>query len=171
MATDNSVVSRYEGRLEIDELRVVKSKNDAGKEINTVISRLSELRIVDVNTDIVLYTHNLPYGATLYLNDGDLVKKGDLVCEWDPYNAVIISEYDGKVAFENVIEGVTYRDEFDEQTGFREKVITESREQDQEPDHQDSGQKRRGTETIQPTGRRAYRREGERRRQSRRDSD
>ena len=79
VATDNSVVSRYEGRLEIDELRVVKSKNDAGKEINTVISRLSELRIVDVNTDIVLYTHNLPYGATLYLNDGDLVKKGDLV--------------------------------------------------------------------------------------------
>ena len=68
-----------------------------------MISRLSELRIVDVNTDIVLYTHNLPYGATLYLNDGDLVKKGDLVCEWDPYNAVIISEYDGKVAFENVI--------------------------------------------------------------------
>ena len=133
VATDNSVVSRYEGRLEIDELRVVKSKNDAGKEINTVISRLSELRIVDVNTDIVLYTHNLPYGATLYLNDGDLVKKGDLVCEWDPYNAVIISEYDGKVAFENVIEGVTYRDEFDEQTGFREKVITESRDKTKNP--------------------------------------
>lgn len=121
MATDNSVVSRYEGRLEIDDLRTVKSKNEAGKEVNMVISRLAEMRIVDVNTDIVLYTHNLQYGSTLYMNDGDLVKKGDLICEWDPYNAVIISEYDGKIAFENVIENVTYRDEFDEQTGFRER--------------------------------------------------
>ena len=108
VATDNSVVSRYEGRLEIDDLRTVKSKNEAGKEVNMVISRLAEMRIVDVNTDIVLYTHNLQYGSTLYMNDGDLVKKGDLICEWDPYNAVIISEYDGKIAFENVIENVTY---------------------------------------------------------------
>ena len=133
VATDNSIVSRYEGRIEIDELRVVKSKSDDGKEINMVISRLAELRIVDERTGIVLYTHNLPYGSTLYMNDGDTVKKGDLICEWDPYNAVIISEYDGKVAFENVIEGVTYRDEFDEQTGFREIVITESRDKTKNP--------------------------------------
>ena len=133
VATDNSVVSRYEGRLEIDDLRTVKSKNDAGKEVEMVISRLAELRIVDVNTDIVLYTHNLQYGSTLYMHDGDIVKKGDLICEWDPYNAVIISEYDGKVAFENVIENVTYRDEFDEQTGFREKVIIESKDKTKNP--------------------------------------
>ena len=133
VATDNSVVSRYEGRLEIDDLRTVKSKNEAGKEVNMVISRLAEMRIVDVNTDIVLYTHNLQYGSTLYMNDDDLVKKGDLICEWDPYNAVIISEYDGKIAFENVIENVTYRDEFDEQTGFREKVIIESKDKTKNP--------------------------------------
>ena len=133
VATDNSIVSRYEGRIEIDELRVVKSKSDDGKEINMVISRLAELRIVDEHTGIVLYTHNLPYGSMLYMNDGDTGKKGDLICEWDPYNAVIISEYDGKVAFENVIEGVTYRDEFDEQTGFREIVITESRDKTKNP--------------------------------------
>ena len=133
VATDNSIVSRYEGGIEIDELRVVKSKSDDGKEINMVISRLAELRIVDEHTGIVLYTHNLPYGSMLYMNDGDTVKKGDLICEWDPYNAVIISEYDGKVAFENVIEGVTYRDEFDEQTGFREIVITESRDKTKNP--------------------------------------
>ena len=133
VATDNSIVSRYEGRIEIDELRVVKSKSDDDKEINMVISRLAELRIVDEHTGIVLYTHNLPYGSMLYMNDGDTVKKGDLICEWDPYNAVIISEYDGKVAFENVIEGVTYRDEFDEQTGFREIVITESRDKTKNP--------------------------------------
>ncbi len=133
VATDTSLVSKYEGRLEIDELRVVKSKNNAGKKVNTVISRLSELRIVDVNTGITLYTHNLSYGSTLYMNDGDMVKKGDLICEWDPYNATIISEFDGKIAFENIIEGVTYREEFDEQTGFREKVIVESRDKTKNP--------------------------------------
>ncbi len=133
VAVDNSVVSRYDGRLEIDELRVVKSKNDAGEEIEVVISRLSELRIVDVNTGITLYTHALPYGAVLFMHDGDMVKKGDRVCEWDPYNAVIISEYEGKISFENIIEGVTYREEADEQTGLREKVIIESRDKTKNP--------------------------------------
>ena len=133
VTTDNSVVSRYDGRLEIDDLRVVKSKDDTGKEIDVVISRLSEMRIVDPNTDIVLYTHNLQYGSTLYKTDGDMVKKGDMICEWDPYNAVIISEYDGKIGFENVIENITYREEFDEQTGFREKVIIESKDKTKNP--------------------------------------
>ena len=133
VAVDNSVVSRYDGRLEIDELRVVKSKNDAGEEVEVVISRLSELRIVDVNTGITLYTHALPYGAVLFMHDGDMVKKGDRVCEWDPYNAVIISEYEGKISFENIIEGVTYREEADEQTGLREKVIIESRDKTKNP--------------------------------------
>ena len=133
VAVDNSVVSRYDGRLEIDELRVVKSKNDAGEEVEVVISRLSELRIVDVNTGITLYTHALPYGAVLFMHDGDMVKKGDRVCEWDPYNAVIISEYEGKISFENIIEGVTYREEADEQTGLREKLIIESRDKTKNP--------------------------------------
>ena len=133
VATDNSIVSKYDGKLEIEDLRVVKSQNDAGAEIDVVISRLAELKIIDIHTGITLYTHNLPYGATLYFKDGDIVKKGDLVCEWDPYNAVIISDHDGKVGFENVIEGVTYRDEFDEQTGFREKVIIESRDKTKNP--------------------------------------
>ncbi len=133
VAVDSSVVARYDGTLEIDDLRTVQTKNEAGQEIKVVISRLSELRIVDARTGITLYTHNLPYGSTLYMNDGDTVKKGDLVCEWDPYNAVIISEFEGKIGFENVIEGVTYRDEFDEQTGLREKVIIESRDKNKNP--------------------------------------
>ena len=99
VATDNSVVSRYEGRLEIDDLRVIKSEVN-GKEVQTVISRLSELRIVDVNTDIVLYTTQTCLMDRRSISTMEIwVKKGDLVCEWDPYNAVIISEYDGKVAF------------------------------------------------------------------------
>ena len=133
VTVDNNVVSKYEGRLEIDDLRTVKSKTDKGVSVNVVISRLSELRIVDENTGITLYTHGLPYGAALYMRDGDAIKKGDLVCDWDPYNAVIISEYEGKVAFDSVIDGITYRDEFDEQTGLREKVIIESRDKNKNP--------------------------------------
>ena len=102
---ETNVVSKYEGRLEIEELRTIKGKNAQGEATNVVISRQSEIRIVDPKTEIVLYTHPLPYGATLFMTDGAEVKKGDLICEWDPYNAVIISEFEGKASYENVIEG------------------------------------------------------------------
>ena len=130
---ETNVVSKYEGRLEIDELRTIKGKNAAGEAIDIVISRQSEFRIVDPKTDITLYTHALPYASTLYMADGAMVKKGDLVCEWDPYNAVIIAETDGKVSFENIIEGVTYREERDEQTGLSEKVVVESKDRTKSP--------------------------------------
>jgi len=132
IAADNKVVARYDGRLEIDELKTVRKTED-GKDFDVVISRLSELRIIDVNTGITLYTHALPYGAQLYMPNGAEVKKGDLVCEWDPYNAVIISEFNGRAAFDSIIDGVTYREEADETTGFREKVIIESRDKTKNP--------------------------------------
>ena len=132
-AVETNVVSKYEGRLEIDELRTVKGKNAAGEAINIVISRQSEFRIVDPKTEIVLYTHNLPYGATLFMADGAEVKKGDLICEWDPYNAVIISEYEGKAVYDSVVEGITYREERDEQTGLSEKVVIESKDKTKNP--------------------------------------
>ena len=130
---ETNVVSKYEGRLEIDELRTIKGKNSNGDAAQIVVSRQSEFRIVDPKTDIVLYTHALPYASLLYMADGDMVKKGDLICEWDPYNAVIIAETDGKVQFENVIEGVTYRDERDEPTGLSEKVVVESKDRTKNP--------------------------------------
>ncbi len=130
---ETNVVSKYEGRLEIDELRTIKGKNSNGDAAQIVVSRQSEFRIVDPKTEIVLYTHALPYASLLYMADGVMVKKGDLICEWDPYNAVIIAETDGKVQFENVIEGVTYRDERDEQTGLSEKVVIESKERTKNP--------------------------------------
>ena len=91
------------------------------------------MRIMDKNTGIALTTHTIPYGSKLYVKDGAKVKKGDLICEWDPYNAVIISEVAGKVSFDNVIEGITFREESDEQTGFKEKVIVESRDKTKNP--------------------------------------
>ena len=108
-AVDNQVVARYGGRLEIDDLKVIKHKDKDGE------------------------TVNMPYGSHLFKFDGDEIQNGDVICEWDPFNAVIISEHDGKIAFDNIIEGVTYRDESDEQTGLREKVIIESRDKTKNP--------------------------------------
>ncbi|MDR3181274.1 MAG: DNA-directed RNA polymerase subunit beta' [Prevotellaceae bacterium] len=133
IAADNKLTARYDGRLEIDELRVVHTTNKDGVELDIVIGRLAEMRIVDNNTGITLYQHNVPYGAQLYFSNGANVKRGDLICEWDPYNAVIISEFAGKIAFDSLIDGVTFREEADEQTGYREKVIIESRDKSRNP--------------------------------------
>ena len=133
VSTQSSIISRYDGIAEIEELRAVNKKDDQGKEVLVVVSRLAELRIVDKNTGIVVSTHNLPYGSKLYVKNGQEVAKDQLVCEWDPYNGVIISEYDGVVEFENMIDGVTFREESDEQTGYKEKVITETRDKAKNP--------------------------------------
>ncbi len=134
IAADSSVIAKYDGIAEIEELRSVEKTDDLGEKMQVVIGRLGELRIIDKNTGITLSTHTIPYGSKLYINDGDEIKKGDRLCEWDPYNALIISELSGKVMFENLIEGVTYREESDEQTGFKEKVISESRDKTKNPE-------------------------------------
>ena len=112
---------------------MVSKDPETGKKVDIVIGRLAELRVVDKNTGIALTTHTIPYGSKLYTKDGASVKKGGLICEWDPYNALIISEVAGKIGFDNVIEGITFRDESDEQTGFKEKVIVESRDRTKNP--------------------------------------
>ena len=122
----NSTEAKYDGYLEIEELRSVEVDKE-GDKYQIVIGRSAELKLHDNNTDVVLMTINIPYGAKLFFKSGDQVKKGDKICEWDPYNATIISEYTGKVRFQNVIEGVTYRKETIAETGFDERVIIEGR--------------------------------------------
>ena len=133
IAAISNVTSRYDGFLEIDELRTVETVDETGKNVQIVVSRLAELRIVDPNTKIVLTTTNIPYGSKLYFNPGDSLKKGDVICEWDPFNAVIVSEVAGRVELESVIENITYKIESDETTGLREKIIIESRERTKVP--------------------------------------
>jgi DNA-directed RNA polymerase subunit beta' len=133
IAADSSVIAKYDGQVEIDELRTVAKVEEDGTKVNIVIGRLAEMRIVDKNTGIILSTHNIPYGSKLYIKHGANVKKDTVVCEWDPYNALIISEAEGKLIFDNVIEGVTYKEESDEQTGFKEKVIIETRDKKKNP--------------------------------------
>ena len=130
-AANASIVAKNDSRLEFDELRTVPYvETDGDKEVNCqmVVSRLAEVRFVDVNTNIVLSTMNVPYGSSLYFKHGDKVSKGDLVAKWDPFNAVIVSEYAGKVRFNDVVEGKTYHAETDETTGLTEKIITDSKD-------------------------------------------
>ncbi|MFO8234812.1 MAG: DNA-directed RNA polymerase subunit beta' [Bacteroidales bacterium] len=145
IAASSTIVSKYDGYVEIDELRTVEKKeiDEEGKtkKVDIVIGRLAELRIIDKNTNIVLSTNNIPYGSRLYVKSGDEVKQDQLLCEWDPYNAVIISESPGRVKFKNVISGITYKEESDEQTGFREKVITETKDKKKNPEIQIVGEK------------------------------
>ena len=129
IAAVSSVTSRYDGVLEIDELRTVKCD---GYEV--VVGRLAEMRIVDSNTGMILTNTNIPYGSKLFFDNGAKVKKGDVICEWDPFNAVIVSEVSGKVHFENVIEGVTFRKETDETSGLHEKIIIESKDRTKVPE-------------------------------------
>ena len=136
IAAVSSVTTRYEGILEIDELRTVENVSDSGTRVQIVVGRLAEMRIIDPNTKMVLMTANIPYGSKLFFNNGDTVKKGDMICEWDPFNAVIVSEVGGRVNFEAVEEGVTYRVESDEQSGLKEKIIIESKDRTRVPSAQ-----------------------------------
>ena len=133
ISTQSTIESKYDGIAEIDELRIVDQYSETGEKGYVVVSRLAELRIIDKNTRIQLSTHNIPYGSKLFIENGQEVKKGMKICEWDPYNGVIITEFKGKIAFEQVIEGITYREESDEQTGYKEKVIIETRDKTKNP--------------------------------------
>jgi DNA-directed RNA polymerase subunit beta' len=135
VAAVSTITSRYEGKLEIEELRTVQTEevvND--RKVDVVIGRLAELRILDPHTNMMLTSANIPYGSKLYFSDGDTVKKGDVICEWDPFNTVIVSEVSGKVKFANMVENVTYRVDADEQTGLREKIIIESKDRTKAPE-------------------------------------
>ena len=133
IAANASIVAKNPARLEFEELRTVDIVDEMGESAKVVVGRLAEVRFVDVNTGIVLSTHNVPYGSTLYVNDGELVEKGKVIAKWDPFNAVIITEATGKIEFEGVIENVTYKVESDEATGLREIIIIESKDKTKVP--------------------------------------
>ncbi|WP_127138523.1 DNA-directed RNA polymerase subunit beta' [Flagellimonas oceanensis] len=127
ISEDNKLESKFDGVAEIEDLRLVTGENSEGGKTNIVISRTSEVKITDPKTGITLSTNNIPYGSQLFIKNGEKITKGTVICEWDPYNGVIVSEFSGQIAYENLEQGVTYQVEIDEQTGFQEKVISETR--------------------------------------------
>ncbi|MDQ3278436.1 MAG: DNA-directed RNA polymerase subunit beta', partial [Bacteroidota bacterium] len=132
-AVESTLTAKFDGTLQFDGLRTVITTNNEGDKVQVVIGRTGEIRNMDVKNDRLLNVVNIPYGATLQVKDGQQVKKGDVICTWDPFNNVIMAEIDGTLKFENVIEGVTYREEADEQTGHREKVVIETRDKTKIP--------------------------------------
>ena len=132
-SVESTLQAKFDGTIQFDGLRTVDALNNEGKKIKIVIGRTGEVRITDVKNDRLLITNNVPYGSTLNIKDGVEVKKGDVICTWDPFNNVIISEINGTIKFENIIDGITYRDESDEQTGHREKVVIETKDKTRIP--------------------------------------
>ncbi len=127
-SVESTLTARFDGTVQFDGLRTVDALSNAGEKIKVVIGRTGEVRIMDVKNDRLLINNNVPYGSTLNVKDGQKVTKGDVICTWDPFNNVIVSEIDGELKFENIVEGVTYREEADEQTGHREKVVIETKD-------------------------------------------
>ncbi len=134
IGTESNITAKYNGIASFEELRTVEYTESSGNKVDIVIGRMAELRIIDKNTGIVLTTHNVPYGSRLFVKNEAEVKKGEVICDWDPWNALIVSEFTGKTSFESIIEGITYKEESDEQTGFREKVIIETKDKTKNPE-------------------------------------
>ena len=132
-SVESSLNAKFDGTIQFDGLRTVDTINNDGNKVKVVIGRTGEVRIMDVKNDRLMITNNVPYGAILAVKDGATVKKGDVICTWDPFNNVIVAEQNGKIEFENILEGFTYRDEADEQTGHREKVVIESKDKTKIP--------------------------------------
>jgi len=132
-SVESSLNAKFDGTIQFDGLRTVDTINNDGNKVKVVIGRTGEVRIMDVKNDRLMITNNVPYGALLAVKDGAQVKKGDVICTWDPFNNVVVAEQNGKIKFENIIEGFTYRDESDEQTGHREKVVIESKDKTKIP--------------------------------------
>ena len=132
-SVESSLNAKFDGTIQFDGLRTVDVVNNEGNKVKVVIGRTGEVRIMDVKNDRLMITNNVPYGALLAVKDGAQVKKGDVICTWDPFNNVVVAEQNGKIKFENITEGFTYRDEADEQTGHREKVVIESKDKTKIP--------------------------------------
>jgi len=133
VSEDSSVIAKFAGKIEIEDLKTVQGEDNEGNPAVIVISRTSEAKVTDPKTGITLSTNAIPYGSQLFVNTGSKVKEGETVCKWDPFNGVVISEFSGKIKFDGIEQGITYRVEIDEQTGFQEKVISESRDKKKIP--------------------------------------
>src|SRR5687768_6429770 len=127
-SVESTLTAKFDGTVQFDGLRSVTTENNEGNKVQVVIGRTGEVRLMDTKNDRLLITNNIPYGATLQVKDGQKVAKGDVICTWDPFNNVIIAEINGAVKFDNIVEGITYREEADEQTGHREKVVIETKD-------------------------------------------
>ena len=128
IAQESMTIAKANGITEFDEVKTVPGKDSNGNDVGIVVGRSGELKLLDAKSKEVLFITNIPYGSFLYVKEKAKIKKGDKICSWDPYNAVILSDLDGKVEFIDLKEGVSFTVEMDEATGYKEKLITDSRD-------------------------------------------
>jgi DNA-directed RNA polymerase subunit beta' len=159
-SVESTLAAKFDGTIQFDGLRTVTTENNEGKKVHIVIGRTGEVRIMDVKNDRLMITNNVPYGATLNVKDGQEVKKGDTICTWDPFNNVVVAEIAGEIKFENILEGFTFREESDEQTGHRDKVVIESKDKTKIPSILVEGGKETKSYNL-PVGSRLVMEEGE----------
>jgi DNA-directed RNA polymerase subunit beta' len=159
-SVESTLAAKFDGTIQFDGLRTVATENNEGKKVPIVIGRTGEVRIMDVKNDRLMITNNVPYGATLNVKDGQEVKKGDVICTWDPFNNVVVAEIAGEIKFENILEGFTFREESDEQTGHRDKVVIESKDKTKIPSILVEGSKETKSYNL-PVGSRLVMEEGE----------
>ncbi|MCZ6692695.1 MAG: DNA-directed RNA polymerase subunit beta', partial [Bacteroidetes bacterium] len=133
IAVEATIKAKFEGVIEFEDLRSISTTNSEGDKVQVVMGRSGEIKIIDPKTKKVLISNHVPYGAFLNIKEKAKIKKDDQLCNWDPYNAVILSEFDGKISFESIEEGITFREESDEQTGHREKVIVDTKDKTKNP--------------------------------------
>lgn len=134
LAVEASVLAKFEGVVEFDdELRWLETTNKDGEPLSVVMGRSGEIKINDAKSGKTLVSNHVPYGSMLNVKDGQKITKGESLCKWDPYNAVILSEFDGKIEFDAIVEGVTFKEISDDQTGFREKVIIDTKDRTKNP--------------------------------------
>ncbi|MEQ8475601.1 DNA-directed RNA polymerase subunit beta' [Fulvivirga sp.] len=133
IAVDANIKAKFDGVIEFEGIRTLKTTNKDGDKVEVIMGRTGEIKVVDPKKKQVLISNHVPYGAFLKVKEGDTVEKGQELCFWDPYNAVILSEFDGTIEFDSIIEGITYKEESDEQTGHREKVITDTKDKTKNP--------------------------------------
>ncbi len=127
ISEENKMISKFGGKIQIEELKTVEAVDKDGKKNDIIISRTAEIKIIDPNTGNILSTNNLPYGSYLFVKNGKTIKKGEVICQWDPFNGVIVSEFGGTVEYEDIVKGVNFIVEIDEQTGNQEKIISDSK--------------------------------------------
>jgi DNA-directed RNA polymerase subunit beta' len=132
-AVESTLNAKFDGTIQFDGLRTVASSNANGEKVQIVIGRTGEVRITDEKADRLLITNNVPYGSTLAVKNGQKIKKGDVICSWDPFNNVIVAEQQGIIQFDSILDGITYREESDDQTGHREKVVIETKDKTKIP--------------------------------------
>jgi DNA-directed RNA polymerase subunit beta' len=132
-SVESTMLAKFDGIVQFDGVRSVTGTSANGEKVQIVIGRTGEMRIMDEKNERLLITNNIPYGSTLAVKNGQKIKKGDLICSWDPYNNVIVSEQAGRLSYENIIEGVTFHEQVDDQTGHKEKVVIETKDKSKIP--------------------------------------